>query len=150
MNEIRSLFTEYASGLGISLCFQDFDNELKGLPGDYREPGGLLLLAKVDQLSAGCCALRPLKVKGHGHAAEMKRLYVRPAFRGKAIGLQLVNAILKGAASAGYSAVLLDTLGTMGEAQSLYQRLGFVEIPAYYDNPIKGAKYLKLDLTQTP
>lgn len=144
--ETRSLFEEYATGLGVDLCFQDFEREVSSLPGKYKEPEGALLLAKYDSKFAGCCALRPLKVPDHPHAAEMKRLYVRPEFRGKGIAKGLVMRVLKKAKGAGCSCVLLDTLKTMEEAQSLYKRLGFQEIPPYYDNPLEGAKYLKLEL----
>ncbi len=144
--ETRSLFEEYASGLGVDLCFQDFERELRELPGKYQEPEGTLLLALYDSKIAGCCALRPLTVPDHPHAAEMKRLYVRPAFRGKGIANGLVTQVLKKAKEAGYSCVLLDTLKTMEEAQLLYKRLGFQEIPPYYDNPVEGVRYLKLKL----
>ncbi len=146
ISETRSLFEEYASGLGVNLCFQDFERELRELPGKYNEPEGLLLLAMYDSKVAGCCALRPLSVPDHPHAAEMKRLYVRPAFRGKGIALALVMQILKKAKACGYSCILLDTLKTMEEAQLLYKRLGFQEVLPYYENPIEGAKYLKLEL----
>lgn len=144
--ETRSLFEEYASGLGVDLCFQDFERELRELPGKYQEPDGVLVLALYDSRVAGCCALRPLTVPAHPHAAEMKRLYVRPAFRGKGIAHGLVMQVLKKAKGAGYSCVLLDTLKTMEEAQLLYKRLGFQEIPLYYDNPVEGVRYLKLKL----
>lgn len=145
--EIRLLFEEYADGLGIDLCFQNFDIELRELPGDYREPYGILLLAKQDGLPAGCCALRPLAAAtGHGRAAELKRLYVRPSFRGKGIAYRLVMQIVEKAKVLGYESVLLDTLETMRDAQNLYTRMGFQEIAPYYKNPIKGAKYLKLPL----
>jgi ribosomal protein S18 acetylase RimI-like enzyme len=146
LDETRSLFMEYASGLGVDLCFQDFEHELRELPGKYKEPHGVLLLAVYDSMVAGCCALRPLTVPAHPHAAEMKRLYVRPAFRGKGIAYGLVTQVLKKARESGYSCVLLDTLKTMEAAQLLYKRLGFQEILPYYDNPIEGAKYLKLEL----
>ncbi len=148
MADVRSLFEEYSKGLGIDLCFQGFDRELRELPGDYRPPGGVLLLALADGQAAGCCALRPLKNDTYPNAAEMKRLYVRPSFRGKGIGKRLVAHVLTTAKRLGYSEVLLDTLQSMEEARALYQKVGFVEIPSYYSNPIAGAHYLKLTLSE--
>ena len=127
MDAIREIFQEYADGLGIDLCFQQFDAELASLPGEYQEPRGGLLMARVGGELAGCCALRPLDNADYPNAAEMKRLYVRKAFRGFGLGRQLSEAIL-------------DT------ARSLYDDLGFVEIAPYYHNPISGAHYLKVDL----
>lgn len=162
----RSLFREYAAALGIDLRFQNFDEELVALPGDYAEPRGALLLALVDvnpshpRLQtptlqrangmrahvAGCCALRPLDSTDYANAAEMKRLFVRPGFRGLGLGRQLAEAMLDAARSAGYGCVLLDTLDDMESARALYEELGFVEVPPYYHNPIAGAHYLKADL----
>lgn len=164
----RAVFRDYAGSLKIDLCFQDFDAELAGLPGEYVEPRGALLLALVDPANikeeagrqsptlrradgslahvAGCCALRPLDSADYANAAEMKRLYVRPGFRGLGLGRQLAEAILDAARSAGYACVLLDTLDEMESARALYEDLGFVEVPPYYHNPIAGAHYLKVDL----
>ncbi len=142
----REIFREYAQGLHVDLCFQDFDAELIGLPGDYAEPRGALLLAYVDGLVAGCCALRPLDTTDYPNASEMKRLYVRPEFRQHGLGRQLAEAILDCARLAGYDCVLLDTLNTMESARALYQELGFKEIPPYYHNPIEGAHYLLVNL----
>jgi putative acetyltransferase len=144
----RQLFREYEAGLGISLCFQNFDNELKNLPGDYAPPGGALLLAFSDGELAGCCALRPANVASYPKAAEMKRLFVRPAFRGKGIARKLVYEILRMARGQGYDYVVLDTLNTMKEAQALYLLIGFRDIEPYYANPIEGARYMLLDLRQ--
>lgn len=144
--QTREIFLEYARSLAIDLCFQDFEDELAGLPGDYAGPRGALLLARVDQVVAGCCALRPLDTSDYPNAAEMKRLYVRKAFRGFGLGRQLAEAILDEARRAGYSTVLLDTLDDMEAARALYEDLGFVEIPPYYHNPHAGAHYLKVDL----
>jgi putative acetyltransferase len=116
------------------------------LPGEYAPPRGDLLLALVDGEVAGCCALRPLDAADYPNAAEMKRLYVRKAFRGLGLGRQLAEAMLDAAREAGYSSVLLDTLDEMEAARALYQELGFEEIPPYYHNPIAGAHYLKADL----
>ena len=140
------IFREYATGLGVDLCFQDFDAELADLPGDYSPLRGALLLAKVDGDIAGCCALRPLDSSDYANAAEMKRLYVRPAFRGLGLGRQMAEAILDAARIAGYDSVLLDTLNEMEIARAMYEDLGFKEIPPYYHNPLAGAHYLKVDL----
>jgi len=146
LDAVREIFREYAAGLGVDLCFQSFDEELAGLPGDYAPPRGALLLASVDGALAGCCALRPLDAADYPNAAEMKRLYVRKAFRGFGLGRQLAEAALDAARQAGYATVLLDTLDDMEAARALYGELGFEEIPPYYHNPIPGAHYLKVDL----
>lgn len=146
MAAVREIFQEYAEGLGIDLRFQQFDAELAGLPGDYAEPRGALLLATVDGELAGCCALRPLDTADYPNTSEMKRLYVRKAFRGFGLGRLLTEAILDAARQAGYASVLLDTLNEMDTARNLYADLGFEEIPPYYHNPISGAHYLKVDL----
>ena len=140
------LFREYADSLGLDLAFQNFDDELARLPGDYAAPRGALLLAYVDGALAGCCALRPLDNADIPNAAEMKRLYVRPAFRGFGLGRQLAETILDAARQAGYASVLLDTLDDMEAARNLYADLGFQSIEPYYHNPIPGAHYLKADI----
>ena len=142
----QQIFSEYAAALQVDLCFQDFDSELADLPGEYAEPAGALLLAKVDGEVAGCCALRPLAGVDYANAAEMKRLYVRKPFRRFGLGRELAEAILVAARVAGYHSVLLDTLDDMETARALYTDLGFYEIPPYYHNPIAGAHYLKVDL----
>lgn len=142
----RAIFQEYAASLKVDLCFQGFEDELQSLPGDYAEPRGALLLAWVDGALAGCCALRPLDGSDYSNAAEMKRLYVRPPFRGLGLGRQLTEGILDAAHKSGYSCVLLDTLDDMESARALYEDLGFVEIPPYYHNPYAGAHYLKVDI----
>lgn len=142
----RVIFQEYAASLKVDLCFQGFEDELKALSGDYAEPRGALLLAWVDGALAGCCALRPLDGSDYSNAAEMKRLYVRPPFRGLGLGRQLTEGILDAARKSGYSCVLLDTLDDMESARALYEDLGFVEIPPYYHNPYAGAHYLKVDI----
>lgn len=146
LKETRSIFQEYASSHKVDLCFQGFQGELASLPGDYAEPRGTLLLARVDGVVAGCCALRPLDGSDYTNAAEMKRLYVRQAFRGLGLGRQLTEGILDAARKAGYSSVLLDTLDDMESARALYEDLGFEEIPPYYHNPHAGAHYLKVDI----
>jgi GNAT superfamily N-acetyltransferase len=146
LDATRALFREYADGLGVDLCFQGFDAELAGLPGDYAAPQGGLLLAWVDGALAGCGAFRPLPDVDYANACEMKRLYVRPAFRRDGLGRLLAQALIDGALQAGYSAMLLDTLDDMEAARGLYATLGFEEVPPYYFNPIPGAHYLKVDL----
>ena len=143
---VRGLFREYAEQLGVDLDFQGFDAELAELPGDYAAPRGTLLLARVGGEAAGCCALRPIDDVDYANAAEMKRLYVRKAFRGFGLGRQLAEAILAAAVALGYDCVLLDTLDEMESARALYEDLGFEEIPPYYHNPLPGAHYLKVDL----
>jgi len=145
--EIRKLFEEYSRSLDVDLCFQNFEKELRELPGDYQEPKGVLLLALDDGYAAGCCALRPLKAPGLSNTAEMKRLYVRPQFRGKSIGPELVNQLLVFAKLKEYDSVALDTLKSMTEARALYSRLGFQEIVPYYENPNEGTTYMKLELS---
>lgn len=142
----RTIFTQYAAQLGVDLCFQNFDAELAELPGEYANPQGALFLALVNGEVAGCCALRPLGSVDYPNAAEMKRLYVRDAYRGLGLGRQLTEAALDAARMAGYHCVLLDTLDDMESARALYQDLGFIGIPPYYHNPIAGAHYLKVDL----
>ena len=146
LDAARALFLEYAEQLGVDLDFQGFEEELAGLPGDYAEPRGSLLLAWVDGELAGCCALRPLDDAHYPGAAEMKRLYVRKAFRGFGLGRQLSEAILDAAVQIGYACVLLDTLDDMESARALYADLGFQEVAPYYHNPLPGAHYLKVDL----
>ncbi|WP_431777749.1 GNAT family N-acetyltransferase [Ottowia caeni] len=143
---VRELFAEYSSQLDVDLTFQGFEDELIQLPGEYGEPRGALLLALVDGEAAGCCALRPLDDVDYSNAAEMKRLFVRKAFRGFGLGRQLAEAILEAAKRLDYACVLLDTLNDMEAARALYEELGFEEIPPYYHNPIAGAHYLKVDV----
>lgn len=138
----RELLVEYQQGLGVSLCFQGFDAELAGLPGDYAPPRGALLLATVADELAGCVALRALGP----HDAEMKRLYVRARFRGTGLGRALAQDIIDRARALGYRRLLLDTLPSMGEAQALYAALGFRDCAPYNDNPVDGVRFLSLDL----
>ena len=146
LDATRALFTEYAQALGIDLCFQNFVAELAGLPGDYAPPHGALLLAFVDGELAGCGGFRPLGDVDYANACEMKRLYVRRAFRRFGLGRLLAQALIDSAVQAGHSVMLLDTLDDMESARGLYETLGFVEVPPYYYNPIPGAHYLKVDL----
>lgn len=140
------LFREYQSDIGVDLCFQGFEEELAHLPGHYAAPHGMLLVAFVGDDAAGCCAFRPLHDCDYPNACEMKRLFVRKAFRGFGIGRLLVDQTLLHAKQAGYSTMLLDTLTDMETARALYAQTGFVEVPPYYHNPLPGAHYLKVDL----
>jgi GNAT superfamily N-acetyltransferase len=142
----REILREYAASLAIDLCFQNFEAELAALPGDYAPPTGQLLLACVDGALAACGALRGLTDVDHANACEMKRLYVRPAFRRFGLGRTLAEALLDEARRAGYSVMLLDTLDEMESARELYASLGFEECAPYYFNPIPGAHYLKVEL----
>jgi putative acetyltransferase len=142
----RAIFREYAAGLGVDLCFQNFEAELALLPGEYAAPRGALLLATVNGELAACGGFRPIGDVDYANACEMKRLYVRPAFRKLGLGRLLAQALMDQALRAGYSVMLLDTLDDMEAARGLYEALGFVEIPPYYYNPIPGAHYLKAQL----
>jgi GNAT superfamily N-acetyltransferase len=139
---VRRLFLEYAEGLGVDLCFQDFEAELASLPGKYSPPRGRLMLAWDGDSALGCIALRPVD----GETCEMKRLYVQPRVRGERLGLRLVERICSEARDAGYRRMCLDTLPTMSSAIGLYATLGFRPIAPYVFNPIEGALFLGLDL----
>ena len=142
IKQVRLLFREYADGTDACECFQGLANEIAGLPGPYGPPTGQLLFAELDNQSAGCVALRKL----NDGICEMKRLYVRPAFRGRGLGRQLAERILDAARRIGYRAMRLDTLSSMVEAQALYQALGFRAIPRYNDNSGPGVVHLELTL----
>lgn len=144
--DARAIMREYAESLGVDLAFQQFEQEMATLPGEYAAPRGTLLLATVGGEVAGCCALRPADAADYPNAAEMKRLYVRKAFRGLGLGRQLAEAVLDAARQAGYATVLLDTLDDMEAARALYGELGFEEIAPYYHSPLAGSHYLKCDL----
>lgn len=146
--DAQFIIREYAQELGLDLCFQGFEDELSTLADHYAEPYGLFLLAWVDGAVAGCGGFRPLPDVDYPNACEMKRLYVRPAFRRFGLGRLLAQALIDRAVEAGYSTMLLDTLDDMEAARGLYENLGFEEVPPYYFNPIPGAHYLKVDLTQ--
>jgi putative acetyltransferase len=142
LETIRELFREYADAIEIDLCFQGFAEELAGLPGKYAPPAGRLLLALAGDQAAGCVALRPLD-EG---VCELKRLYVRPAFRRCGAGRLLVRAIIAAAQAAGYGQIRLDTLATMKEAIALYETMGFDRTQPYCENPSPHAVFMELDL----
>ena len=140
---VRELFVEYAAWLGFSLAYQNFDQELASLPGKYAGPSGRLLLARVEGSSAGCGAIRRLE----SSVCEMKRLFVKPEFRGCGLGRRLAEKLISNARDMGYSTMRLDTVAEkMGDAVRLYEALGFREIPAYYLNARAGTLYFELRL----
>ena len=139
---VRSLFEEYAAGLGIDLCFQGFAVELATLPGLYAPPRGRLVLATGADGPAGCVALRP----AGGTACEMKRLFVRPAYQGQGLGGALAKRVITEARGIGYSTMVLDTLPSMHSALRLYESLGFVRRSAYYDTPLPETVFMELRL----
>jgi putative acetyltransferase len=141
--QARELFQEYAQSLGVNLCFQNFEQELAGLPGHYAPPDGRLLLAEYDGQLAGCVALH----KWDDGICEMKRLYLRPSFRGKGLGRAIAEKIITDARSIGYQRMRLDTIEPlMKDAVEMYRKLGFREIAPYRPNPIAGAMYMELQL----
>jgi putative acetyltransferase len=143
IGQVRQLFLEYAQSLGFSLCFQNFDQELANLPGDYSRPGGCLLLAYSAGEVAGCVAMHKLQPG----VCEMKRLYLRPPFRGKGLGRVLANAVIAEARKSGYRFMRLDTVEpVMKDAVAMYRRLGFYEIEPYRVNPMPGTLYMELQL----
>ena len=143
LSHVRELFLAYAEWIGIDLSFQNFNNELENLPGDYAPPGGCLLLALYDDQPAGCVAVRKIDAE----ICEMKRLYVTPEFNGLGIGKRLATEIIAEAKRLGYAKMRLDTMPKMAPAQKLYRSLGFKEIEPYRYNPVEGTIFMELDLT---
>ncbi len=139
---VRELFREYADSLGVDLCFQGFEKELAGLPGDYAPPAGRLYLVYAEETPAACVGLRKIA----DGICEMKRLYVRPLHRGRGIGRQLVLKLIEDARSLGYTKMRLDTLPSMKGAQELYRAMGFKPIEPYRANPVPGALFLELNI----
>jgi ribosomal protein S18 acetylase RimI-like enzyme len=144
LDDAVALIRAYAAALPIDLAYQDFEGEIAAMPGKYASPGGVLLLARGDDgAPLGCVGLRPLA--DHGDC-EMKRLYVAPAGRGLGVGRALVTAVVAAARQAGYRRMLLDTLPSMAAAMALYEEAGFATIPAYYDTPVEGTRFMALAL----
>ncbi|MDQ5846995.1 MAG: GNAT family N-acetyltransferase [Acidobacteriota bacterium] len=145
IQQTRRLFDEYVTWLGVNLCFQNYDKEVAELPGEYVPPTGRLCIATENDEVAGCIALRKLD----DGICEMKRLYVRPQFRGSGLGRTLVDRVIEEARAIGYDRMRLDTLpGKMDQAIAMYDSLGFKEIERYYDNPYETAAFMELDLRQ--
>ena len=144
LGHVRALFREYQEWLGVDLCFQGFDDELCRLPGRYAPPRGVLLLARAGSAIAGVVGMWPLSKT----VCEMKRLYVRPPWRGLGLGRRLANEIVAEARNAGFTRMRLDTLAGLEAARALYASTGFVEIPAYNDNPLDGVLFMELRLTK--
>jgi ribosomal protein S18 acetylase RimI-like enzyme len=139
---VEALLREYVASLAEDISFQNVEEELAGLPGKYRRPGGVVLIAWDDGKPAGAVAYRMIEPG----VCEMKRLYVRPAFRGCGLGRELANELIEDARGCGYRTMLLDTLTSMGSARALYRDLGFAPVEPYYDNPLPGVAFMALDL----
>ena len=139
---VEVLFREYIASLTEDISFQNPDNELATLPGKYARPGGVVLIARDGAEAAGAIAYRMFEPG----VAEMKRLYVRPAYRGRSLGRELANELIDDARARGYRTIMLDTLESMSAARALYRDLGFAPVEPYYDNPLSGVMYMALDL----
>ena len=142
---VETLFREYVGSLTEDISFQNVDDELAGLPGKYARPGGVVLIARDGKQAAGAVAYRMVEPG----VCEMKRLYIRPAFRGKGVARELANELIDDARQQGYRTMLLDTLESMSAARALYRDLGFVPVAPYYDNPLPGVMYMALDLSES-
>jgi ribosomal protein S18 acetylase RimI-like enzyme len=142
-DEARTLVEEYAAGVGVDLCFQNFTHELAHLPEVYGPPRGSLLIAHQEAALIGCVGIRPLE----NDVCEMKRLYVRAAARGQKLGRRLTLAAIEKARALGFNRMVLDSLPSMHTAQELYRSLGFRSIRPYYTNPLPSVTYMELDLT---
>jgi len=141
---VEAIFREYVASLSEDIAFQDFESEVTGLPGKYARPTGVVLLARAGADVAGAVAYRMTEPG----VCEMKRLYVRPAFRGRGLARDLANELIEDARARGYRTMLLDTLASMNEARALYRNLGFVPVAPYYDNPLPGVMYMALELEE--
>jgi len=139
---VEALFREYVASLEEDISFQNVDEELANLPGKYARPAGAVLIARDDAEAAGAVAYRMVEPG----VCEMKRLYVRPAFRGSGLGRELANELIEDARARGYRTMLLDTLASMAAARALYRDLGFLAVAPYYDNPLPGVMYMALEL----
>jgi putative acetyltransferase len=142
---VESLFREYVASLAEDITFQDFESEFAGLPGKYARPTGVVLLAREGNDVAGAIACR----MAEPGVCEMKRLYVRPAFRGRGLARDLANELIADAREQGYRTMLLDTLASMSAARALYRDLGFVPVEPYYENPLPGVMYMALELDES-
>jgi len=140
---VETLFREYVASLAEDISFQDFESEFAGLPGKYARPTGVVLIAQDGEQAAGTIAYRMVEPG----VAEMKRLYVRPGWRGSGLGRELANELIEDARAQGYRTMLLDTLASMGAARALYRDLGFAPVAPYYDNPLPGVMYMALELS---
>jgi ribosomal protein S18 acetylase RimI-like enzyme len=141
---VATLFREYVASLAEDISFQDFESEFAVLPGKYARPTGVVLIARDGEESAGAVAYRMVEPG----VCEMKRLYVRPTYRGRDLGRELANELIEDARAQGYRTMLLDTLASMGAARALYRDLGFVPVAPYYDNPLPGVMYMALELSE--
>ena len=139
--KVAELFREYQQLIGVDLCFQGFEEELASLPGKYAPPAGAIFTAIDRGELIGCVAIRPIDQQ----QAELKRLYVKPAWHGQGVGKQLFESAMSRAQSSGYDSIVLDTLESMRSARGLYQAYGFREIEGYYHNPDPTAKFYRYD-----